>query len=351
MNTTIRINGRTVGPQEKVYIVAEMSANHNHDFEQAVRILKAAKEAGADAVKLQTYTPDTITVPCDNKYFRIGENSLWSGRNLYELYREAFMPWEWQPKLKVIANELGIDLFSTAFDSSSVDFLEEMGVLIHKISSFEIVDIPLIEKAASTGKPLIISTGMATFEEIEEAIQAARGAGASQIALLKCTSAYPARPEDMNLRTLPHLAETFHVPIGISDHSLGIVASVAAVALGACIIEKHFTLSRSVSGPDSAFSLEPKELKSLVDSIRVAEKALGGVSYGPTEGDSANCSLRRSIFVVQDIKSGDAFTNENVRSILPGHGLHCRHLRDILGRHATVDIECGSPMRWSFVRD
>ena len=351
MNRTLKINGRMVGSGEKVYIVAEMSANHNRDFGQAVRILKAAKETGADAVKLQTYTPDTITVRCEKEYFRIGGTSPWSGRNLYDLYQEAFMPWEWQPKLKSIADEMGIDLFSTAFDSTSVDFLEDMGVPVHKISSFEIVDIPLIEKAARTGKPLIISTGMATLGEIEEAVQAARGVGARHIALLKCTSAYPAPPEDMNLRSIPHLAETFKAAVGLSDHSLGIAASVTAVALGACIVEKHFTLSRSVPGPDCSFSLEPDEFRALVDGIRIAEKALGEVAYGTSAGENTNRALRRSIFVVRDIKSGDVFTNENVRSIRPGNGLHCRHLRDIIGRRARVDIKCGVPMRWSFVKD
>lgn len=349
MNTTFEINGRTIGPQEKVYIIAEMSANHNRDFEQAVRILKAAKQAGADAVKLQTYTPDTITLRCDNKYFQIGGKSLWRGQTLYDLYHEAFMPWEWQPKLKSIANELGIDLFSTAFDSSSVDFLEDMGVPIHKISSFEIVDVPLIERVARTGKPLIISTGMATLEEIEEAVQAAHAAGPCQIALLKCTSAYPALPEEMNLRSIPHMAETFHVPVGLSDHSLGIAASVTAVALGACIIEKHFTLSRSVAGPDSCFSLEPDEFKALVKALRTAEKALGDVRYGASLGEEDNQIFRRSLFVVEDTRRGKKFTKDNVRSIRPGQGLHTRYLVKVLGRRARVDIKKGTPLDWNLV--
>jgi N-acetylneuraminate synthase len=349
MNTTFEINGRTIGPREKVYIIAEMSANHNRDFEQAVQILKAAKEAEADAVKLQTYTPDTITLRCDNKYFQIEGNSLWGGRNLYDLYHEAFMPWEWQPKLKSIANELGIDLFSTAFDSSSVDFLEDMGVPIYKISSFEIVDIPLIEKVASTGKPLIISTGMATLEEIEEAVQAARAAGAWQISLLKCTSAYPAPPEEMNLRSIPHMAETFHVPVGLSDHSLGISASVAAVALGACIIEKHFTLSRDVAGPDTVFSLEPNEFKALVDAVRTAEKALGDVRYGASVGEKDSQIFRRSLFIIRDTRRGEEFTKENVSSIRPGHGLHTRYMGKVLGRRARIDIKKGTPLDWNLV--
>src|SRR4029077_3861291 len=263
MTTRFEVKDRLIGPGLPTYIVAELSANHNHDFHQAVRLLEAAKEAGADAVKLQTYTPDTLTIRSDREWFRIAGGTLWDGRTLYDLYGEAYTPWEWQPKLRDIASDLGIHFFSTAFDSSSVDFLEELGVRVHKIASFEIVDIPLIEKMSRTGKPLIISTGMATLSEIAEAVEAARKAGATQIALLKCTSAYPAAPEEMNLRTIPHLSETFQVPVGLSDHTLGIAAPVAAVALGACIVGKHFTLSRSIPGPDSAFSLEPQEFRAM----------------------------------------------------------------------------------------
>jgi pseudaminic acid synthase len=350
MNSTFKINGRTVGSGEKVYIVAEMSANHNRDFEEAVRILKAAKEAGADAIKLQTYTPDTITLRCDNKDFQIGESSVWSGRNLYDLYQDAFMPWEWQPKLKSIANELGIDLFSTAFDSSSVDFLEDMGVPVHKISSFEIVDIPLIERVARTGKPLIMSTGMATLEEIEEAVLAAQGAGACQIALLKCTSAYPAPPEEMNLRTIAHLEEAFRLPVGLSDHTLGIAVPVAAVALGACIVEKHLTLSRDLPGPDSAFSLEPHEFKAMVDGMRMAEKALGNVLYGVSAEERKSEIFRRSLFVVKDMRAGETFTEANLRSIRPGHGLEPKHMTSILGRKASCDLPKGTPLKWTYVQ-
>ena len=349
MQPFIEIGGTKAGPGEPVYIVAEMSANHNQDFDQAVKILHAAKEAGADAVKLQTYTPDTLTIRSDKEYFRIGEGTLWEGKTLYELYSEAYMPWEWQPKLKEIADEIGIDLFSTAFDPTAVDFLEEMGVPVHKVASFEIVDIPLIEKMARTGKPLIISTGMATLGEIEEAVQAAREAGATQIALLKCTSAYPAPPEEMNLRTIPHLAEAFGVPVGLSDHTLGIAVPVAAVALGACIVEKHFTLSRDIPGPDSAFSLEPHEFKEMVEAIRTVEKALGEVSYEVTEHESASRLFRRSLFVVKDMKTGEVFTEENVRSIRPGYGLHTRHLNDILGRRAVRDIQRGIPLSWDLI--
>ena len=345
----IQIGKRRIGPGYPVYIVAEMSANHNQDFEQAVRIPYAAKEAGADAVKLQTYTPDTLTIKSDKEHFRIAKGTLWEGKTLYDLYSEAYMPWEWQPKLKKIADEIGIDLFSTAFDPTAVDFLEEMGVPVHKVASFEIVDIPLIEKMARTGKPIIISTGMATLSEIEEAVQAARKAGATQIALLKCTSAYPAPPEEMNLRTIPHLAEAFGVLVGLSDHTLGIAVPVAAVALGACIVEKHFTLSRDEPGPDSTFSLEPHEFKEMVKAIHVAEKALGEVCYEVTEREAASLVFRRSLFVVKDIKAGEIFTEENVRSIRPGYGLHSRYLRNVLGRRAAQDIERGTPLSWDLI--
>lgn len=345
----MEINGRCIGPDCPVYIVAEMSANHNQDFDQAVRILYAAKEAGADAVKLQTYTPDTLTIPSGKGYFRISGGTLWDNRTLYDLYSEAYMPWEWQPKLKKIADEIGIALFSTAFDPTAVDFLEEMGVPVHKVASFEIVDIPLIEKMARTGKPLLISTGMATLGEIEEAIEAARRAGATQIALLKCTSAYPAPPEEMNLRTIPHMAQAFGVPVGLSDHTLGIAVPVAAVTLGACIIEKHFTLSREIPGPDSAFSLEPQEFKAMVEAIRTVEKAMGKVHYGVSEREAKSRVFRRSLFVVKDVKAGEMFTEENVRSIRPGYGLPPKYLTEVLGRHAARDVEQGTPMSWDLI--
>jgi pseudaminic acid synthase len=349
MMNYMNIGSRRIGWGEPVYIVAELSANHNQDFEQAVALIHAAKEAGADAVKLQTYTPDTLTIPSEKEYFRIGGGTLWDGRTLYDLYSEAYMPWEWQPKLKEIADDIGIDLFSTAFDPTAVDFLEEMGVPVHKVASFEIVDIPLIEKMARTGKPLIISTGMATLGEIEEAVQAAREAGATQIALLKCTSAYPAPPEEMNLRTIPHLAEAFGVPVGLSDHTLGIAVPVAAVALGACIVEKHFTLSRDIPGPDSAFSLEPHEFKAMVEAIRTVEKALGKVHYGVSEREMQSRIFRRSLFVVKDMKAGEMFTEENVRSIRPGYGLPPKFLKYIIGRRATQDITMGTPLTWDLV--
>jgi len=339
----MQINNRLLGPDHPTYIIAEMSANHNQDYEQAVRIIEAAKASGADAVKLQTYTPDTMTLDSNREYFQI-EGTIWEGRNLYDLYREAYTPWDWQPKLKEVANDLGLDLFSSPLDTTAVDFLEKMKVPVYKIASAEIVDLPLLRIIAQTGKPVIMSTGMATLAEIDEAVHTVREAGCEQLALLKCTSAYPTPPEETNLRTIPHLAEAFGVPVGLSDHTLGIAVPVAAVALGACIIEKHFTLSRSNPGPDSAFSLEPDEFKAMVDAVRVTEKALGQVSYEVTEKEQASRVFRRSLFVVKDMKAGDVFTEDTVRSIRPGYGLHTRHLDEVLGRRAVRDIEHGMPL-------
>jgi pseudaminic acid synthase len=344
----IIIGQRTIGSGHPVYVVAEVSANHHQNFDEAVKIIHTAKDAGADAVKLQTYTADTITIESDRAEFRVS-GTIWNGRNLYDLYREAYTPWEWQPRLKQVANGLGLDLFSTPFDATAVDFLEKMGVPAHKLASFELVDIPLIEKMARTGKPLIMSTGMATEEEIAEAVQTARRAGAAQIALLKCTSAYPSPPEEMNLRTIPELAKRFQVPVGLSDHTMDVAVPVAAVALGACIIEKHLTLSRSDTGPDSAFSLEPHEFRAMVESVRVAEKALGDVRFGAGAKETGSRVFRRSLFVVEDVKQGQAFTVSNVRSIRPGHGLHTRHLPEILGQRAACDIARGTPMSWDLV--
>jgi pseudaminic acid synthase len=348
MTAVIEIGGRKIGPGHPTYIIAEMSANHNQDFEQAVIILEAAKVAGADAIKLQTYTADTLTIDCDNEYFRI-KGTLWNGRTLYELYGEASTPWEWQPRLKELAERLGLDLFSTPFDQGAINFLEQMQVPAHKIASFECVDLPLLEKIAQTRKPIIMSTGMATLAEIDEAVRTLRLAGGNQLALLKCTSAYPASPEEMNLRTIPHLAEEFGLPVGLSDHTLGIAVPVAAVALGACIIEKHFTLSRDVPGPDSAFSLEPNEFKAMVDAVRTVEKALGAVHYGVSESESGSRVFRRSLFVVQDVKAGETLTLENVRSIRPGHGLPPKHLRDVVGKRATRDVKRGTPLDWGLI--
>jgi len=340
----IEINGRKIGSGYPAYIIAELSANHRQQFDEAVKLIEAAKKAGADAVKLQTYTPDTLTLQCNARYFQISGGTLWDGKPLYDLYSEAYMPWEWQPKLKELADSIGIRLFSTPIDKTSVDFLEGMGVPVYKIASFEIVDIPLIEYIASKGKPIIISTGMAAQDEIDEAIQAARRGGARQVALLKCTSAYPALPAEMNLRTIPDMARRFKVPIGLSDHTLNIAVPVASVALGACILEKHFTLSRSIPGPDSAFSLEPHEFRAMVDAIRTAEEALGEISYKVSEQEAKSRVFRRSLFVVKDMRKGEVFTEENVRSIRPGHGLHPRYLKDILGAKAAKDIARGTPL-------
>ncbi|PIY43147.1 MAG: pseudaminic acid synthase, partial [Armatimonadetes bacterium CG_4_10_14_3_um_filter_59_10] len=348
MHPFIEINGRRIGPGYPVYVVAEMSANHNHDFDRAVEIVRAAKEAGADAIKLQTYTPDTMTIDCDDEPFRI-KGTIWQGRVLHDLYKEAFTPWEWQPKLKQVADEVGIDCFSTAFDSTAVDFLEKIGVGVHKIASFENTDLPLLRKVASTGKPAILSTGMATLAEIDESVCTLREAGCEQLLLLKCTSAYPAPPEAMHLRTMPHLADAFGVPVGLSDHTLGTAVPAAAVAVGACVVEKHFTLSRKDTGPDSAFSVEPQEMKEIVQSIRTVEKALGRVNYGLQEREVSSRIFRRSLFVVQDMKAGDPFTLDNVRSIRPGVGLHTRHLDDVIGRKASRNTPRGTPLSWTLI--
>lgn len=345
----IELSGHKIGDGYPCYIIAEISANHNQDFDQAVQLIRAAKEAGADAIKLQTYTPDTITIDCRNEYFSIHKGTLWEGKNLYQLYSEAYMPWEWQPKLKTIATDLGLDLFSTPFDFTAVDFLQEMGVSVYKIASFELVDLPLIRRVAQTSKPIIMSTGMATLAEIDEAVSTAREAGATQIALLRCNSAYPAPVEEMHLRTIPHLAAAFDLPVGLSDHTLDVAVPVAAVTLGACIIEKHLTLSRQVPGPDSAFSLEPGEFKAMVSAVRAAEKALGKVNYAITEKELASRVFRRSLFVVQDMAPGDIFTAENVRSIRPGHGLHPRYLHEVIGRCATRTIVRGTPLSWELI--
>jgi N-acetylneuraminate synthase len=350
MSEVFQIGKREIGQGRPVYVVAELSANHNQSFERAVEIVHAAKKAGADAIKLQTYTPDTMTVRSDRDIFRIKGGTLWDGRTLHDLYADASTPWEWHPKLQKVAADAGLDFFSSPFDSSAVDFLESLNLPAYKIASPEIVDLPLIEKAARTGKPLIISTGMASRDEIQEALDTARRAGANEIALLKCTSAYPAPAEEMNLRTIPELARIFGVPAGLSDHTVGIAAPVAAVALGACIVEKHFTLSRADPSPDSAFSLEPQEFRAMVDAIRVAEKALGSVQISPSPREEAIRTLRRSLFVVESMKQGEIFTSQNLRSIRPANGLHTRHLQQIIGQRCTRDVERGTPLAWDLVQ-
>jgi N-acetylneuraminate synthase len=345
---SIEIQGRRIGPGQPAYVVAEMSANHGQDFDQAVAIIKAAHAAGADAVKLQTYTADTLTLDCDASPFQI-HGGPWGGRRLYELYQEAYTPWEWQPKLKRVADDLGMALFSTPFDESAVQFLEAMQVPAYKVASFELVDTGLLRRVARTGEPVILSTGMATLAEIDEAVVTLRDAGAAQVALLKCTSAYPAPPEEMNLATIPHLATAFGVPAGLSDHTLDVAVPVAAVTLGACLIEKHFTLSRDLPGPDSAFSLEPHEFAAMVRAVRAAEAAIGAVHYGVGEREAKNRQFRRSLFVVRDVAAGEPFTRENVRSIRPGDGLHPRHLEEIVGRRANRDVPRGTPLDWPLV--
>lgn len=348
--TTLTIGTRHIGPGHPAYIIAELSANHGQDFDLTVRILRAMKEAGADAVKVQTYTADTLTLKSDSEPFLIKGGTLWDGKTLHDLYQEAYMPWEWQPKLKALTESLGMDFFSTPFDATSVDFLEDMGVPCYKIASFELVDLPLIRKVAATGKPIIMSTGMATLAEIEEAVQTARSAGCQQLALLKCNSGYPAPPQEMNLRTIPHLGASFEVPVGLSDHTLELSVPVAAISLGACIIEKHFTLDRSAPGPDSAFSLEPAEFRAMVSAVRVTEQALGKVNYLPTSKEHASRLLRKSLFVAADIREGEPFTYQNIRCVRPGHGLHPRHLNEVFTSSARHAISQGTPLQWSHLK-
>ncbi len=350
MSAFIEISGRRIGGGAPVYVVAEMSANHGRKLEHAMETVHAIKRSGADAVKVQTYTPDTLTISSQAEFFRIQGGTLWDGRTLYDLYAEAYMPWEWQPKLKDLAGELGLDFFSTPFDDSAVEFLESMGTPAYKIASFELVDLPLLRRVAQTRKPIILSTGMASIGEIEEALRTIREAGGQQVALLKCTSAYPAPAEHMNLRTITDLATRFGVPAGLSDHTMGSTTAVAAVALGACIVEKHFTLSRAVPGPDAAFSMEPQEFALMVEQIRIAEQALGAITYEIAEVEQRNRQFRRSLFVVKDLKAGETFNETNVRSIRPGQGLHTRHLGEVCGRRAAVDIVRGTPLSWELVQ-
>jgi len=342
----LRIGKRSIGENNPVLIVAELSANHQQKFELAAQTIEAMKEAGADAVKLQTYTPDTITIDSDNEYFQIKQGTLWDGKTLYKLYQEAYTPWEWQPKLKEIAEEMGLICFSSPFDRTAVDFLENMNIPAYKIASFEITDIPLIEYIASKGKPVIISTGIATLCDIEEAVNACKSMGNNQIALLKCTSAYPTPLKEVNLRTIPNLAENFKTVVGLSDHTLGISVPIASVALGARIIEKHFILDRNLGGPDSPFSLEPEEFKEMVKAIREVEQALGMVSYELTEKMKKSREFSRSLFAVKDIKAGELLTEENVRSVRPGYGLHPKYLKQVLGKKAGHDISKGTPLSW-----
>lgn len=347
----MKIKDKRIGSNEPTFIIAELSANHMNDFDVAVKTIEAIKESGADAVKFQTYSPDTITIDCNNEYFQIKQGTIWDGQVLYDLYEDAYMPWAWQPKLKKIAENLGLIVFSSPFDKTSVDFLEDMDVPAYKIASYEITDIPLIEYVASKGKPIIISTGIASLEDIELAIQTCLDAGNNQIAILKCTSSYPSPFEEINLNTIPALEDKFNVVVGLSDHTMGCEVAIAGVSLGAKIIEKHFILDRNMDTPDSEFSMEPAEFKLMVDSIRNVEKALGNDNFELTEKMIINQDFARSLFVVKDMKKGDVITEDYVRSIRPGFGLHPKYLKEIIGKKVIKDLKIGTPFRLEFVEE
>lgn len=349
MDKRIRIGKRYVGEGEKTFVVAEVSANHLQDYGRAEAIIKAAAQAGADAVKLQTYTPDTITLDCDNDYFQITQGTIWDGTTLHKLYEEAYTPWEWQPRLMEYANGLGLECFSSPFDATAVDFMKEMDMPAYKVASFEINDIPLIRKIAGLGKPVILATGIAYLEDMERALQVCKEEGNEQVVLLKCTSAYPSPYEEMNLKVIPNMAQVFDCITGLSDHSMGTAAAVASVALGAKMVEKHLTLSREDGGPDGAFSMEPDEFKKMVDEIRIVEKALGKVTYELTEKQKRSREDGRSLFVVKNMKEGEIFTEENVRSIRPAFGLHTMYFDEIMGRRARTDISKGTPLDWKLI--
>jgi pseudaminic acid synthase len=342
---TIHIASRPIGPVHPPFVIAEMSGNHNQSLERALAIVEAAAQAGAHAIKLQTYTADTMTLDVRGGSFEINDpDSLWAGQNLHDLYKQAYTPWEWHAPIMERARELGLICFSSPFDETAVDFLMDLDVPAFKIASFENNHLPLIEKAAATGKPLIISTGMATLSELDDAVRTARESGCTELVLLKCTSTYPATPENTNLRTIPHLRELFGCEVGLSDHTMGVGAAVAAVALGATVIEKHFTLARADGGVDSAFSLEPQELASLVIESERAWKALGQVRYGPTEAEQKSLVFRRSIYVAKDIAVGELFTSENLRIVRPGNGCPPRFIQQLLGRPARQRYEAGAPL-------
>lgn len=344
------IGGRRIGRDSRPFIVAEMSGNHNQSLDRALAIAEAAARAGAHALKIQTYTADTMTLDLDHGEFRIDDpGSLWQGKTLYRLYHEAHTPWDWHRPIFDRCRQLGLVPFSTPFDATAVDFLETLGVPCYKIASFENTDIPLIRKVANTGKPMIISTGMATEEELRESVSAARAAGCRDLVLLKCTSTYPASPQNTNILTIPDLCEKFGCIAGLSDHTMGIGVAVASVALGAAVIEKHFTLRRADGGVDAAFSLEPEELQALVTETEQAWQALGGVSYGPTEEERGSLVFRRSLYVVRDMRAGDTFTPENLRAIRPGLGLPPKHLDAFLGRKVRRDVRWGTPLSWDML--
>ena len=344
------IAGRPIGMGQCPFVIAEMSGNHNQSLDRALQIVDAAADSGAHAIKLQTYTADTITLDIDHGEFVIDDSeSLWYGKTLHDLYDEAHTPWEWHEAIFSRARERGIIPFSTPFDETAVDFLEELDSPCYKIASFELVHLPLIRKVAATGKPIIMSTGMATLEEIQEAVDAVRAAGCDQPVLLKCTSSYPATPENSNLATIPHMRERFGCEVGLSDHTLGIGVAVASVALGATVIEKHFTLDRAEGGVDAAFSMEPDEMRQLVAETERAWQALGEVSYGPTAAEKPSLQFRRSLYVAEDMKAGDELTQRNLRVVRPGFGLPPKHYEELLGKHVNRDVAKGTALSWEFV--
>jgi pseudaminic acid synthase len=352
MMENIRIGEREIGENKPVLIVAELSANHNHDFDIAVKTIKAAKQVGADAIKLQTYTPDTMTIDVNSQHFKINdEESIWKGMTLYELYQQAYTPWDWQPKLKKIAEDEGLLCFSTPFDRTAVDFLEKMNVPAYKVASLEITDIPLLRYIAEKNKPVIISTGIAQKEDIDLAIKTCKDAGNEKIIILKCVSGYPTPINELNLRTITDMRRDYETPVGISDHSLSIEAPIIAVALGARIIEKHFILDRELGGPDAQFSLDKDEFSTMVKAVRNTEEALGEATYKLSKKMEKGKAQARSLFVVEDIREGEMLTNNNIKSIRPGHGMHPKHHAEVLGRKALVDMKKGTPLSWEVIAD
>ncbi len=349
MSETIQFGDRLVGKDQPAYIIAEMSANHAGSKERALEIIRAAKDAGADCVKVQTYTPETMTIDSEKKWFKI-DKGTWKGENLYSLYQKAYTPWEWQEELKKEAEKIGVDFFSTPYENTAVDFLEDLGVEFYKVASFSITNLPFLKYLAKKGKPIIMSTGMANLAEIDEAVRTIREAGNDQLALLNCSSAYPSIADDMNLKNIKNLEETFDLPVGLSDHSLGSVAAVTSVAMGAKIIEKHFCMSREIENPDSSFSMEPDEFKKMVDDIRAAERAIGKVDYSISEKEKNSRIFRRSIFVVEDIRAGEELTEDNTKIIRPGYGLKPKHWDNVLKTKAITDIEKGTPLSWSMIK-
>lgn len=343
------INKRKIGEGNKTYIIAELSANHNQNYNTAIELINAAHYAGADAIKLQTYTADTITIDCNKKDFQISGGTLWDGQSLYELYKKAYTPWEWHKDLKKHANKLGMDLFSSPFDVTAVDYLESLDMPAYKIASCEITDHILIKKIAQTHKPVIISSGNASIQDLQEAVDVLRKNGCTQICMLKCTAAYPAKKEDANLLTIKDMMEKFNVIGGLSDHTLGIEVPTISVAMGASVIEKHFTLSRDSGSPDDAFSLTPNEFKKMVESVRMTEKIIGNIKYGGVKSEKETKKLRRSLFIVKDMRKGDIFTEENLKSIRPGNGIHTKHYWSVLGKKCNQDIEFGTPMKFEFL--